>query len=71
MLFINSFYTKSIWSEKACQVLLVKVALAQEAQLKLTLCYVSFKAGTEKKNKHMGNITFLFISEGNEAIWEP
>jgi hypothetical protein len=29
LLFINSFYTESIWSEKACQVLQVKVTLAQ------------------------------------------
>jgi hypothetical protein len=71
LLFINSFYTESIWSEKARQVLHVKVTLAQEAQLKLTLCYVSFKMGTEKQEKHMVSITFLFTSEGHEAIWEP
>jgi hypothetical protein len=27
--------------------------------------------GTEKQEKHMVNITFLFTSEGHEAIWEP
>jgi hypothetical protein len=71
LLFINSFYTESIWSEKARQVLHVKVTLAQEAQLKLTLCYVSFKMGTEKQEKHMVNITFLFTSEGHETISKP
>jgi hypothetical protein len=71
LLFINSSYTESIWSEKACQVLRVKVTLAQEAQLKLTLCYVSFKMGTEKQEKHTVSITFLFTSEGHKAIWEP
>jgi hypothetical protein len=25
--------------------------------------------GTEKQEKHMVSITFLFISEGHEAIW--
>jgi hypothetical protein len=27
--------------------------------------------GTEKQEKHMVNITFLFTSEGHKAIWEP
>jgi hypothetical protein len=27
--------------------------------------------GTEKQEKHTVNITFLFTSEGHEAIWEP
>jgi hypothetical protein len=33
--FINSFYTESIWSEKACQVLRVKVTLAQGSTVKI------------------------------------
>jgi hypothetical protein len=40
----------------------------KEAQLKLTLCYISFKMGTEKQEKHTVSITLLFISEGHEAI---
>jgi hypothetical protein len=68
LLFINSFYTESIWSEKACQVLCVKVTLAQ---LKLAVCYVFFKMSTEKQEQHTVSITFLFTSEGNKAIWEP
>jgi hypothetical protein len=40
-----------------------------EAQLKLTLCYVSFKMGTEKQEKHMVSITFLFTSKGHKTIW--
>jgi hypothetical protein len=71
LLFINSFYTESIWSEKACQVLCVKFTLAKGTQLKLTLFYVSFKMGTKKQEKHMVNITFLFTFEGHEVIWEP
>jgi hypothetical protein len=43
----------------------------REAQLKLTLCYVSFKMGTEMQEKHTVSITFLFTSEGHESIWEP
>jgi hypothetical protein len=35
LLFINSFYTESIWSEKACQVLHVKVTLAQGSTVKI------------------------------------
>jgi hypothetical protein len=35
LLFINSFYTKSIWSEKACQVLRVKVTLVQGSTVKI------------------------------------
>jgi hypothetical protein len=35
LLFINSFYTKYIWSEKACQVLCVKVTLAQGSTVKI------------------------------------
>jgi hypothetical protein len=27
--------------------------------------------GTEKQEKHVVSITFLFTSEGHEAIWEP
>jgi hypothetical protein len=27
--------------------------------------------GTEKQEKHMVKITFLFTTEGHEAIWEP
>jgi hypothetical protein len=69
--FINYFYTESLWSEKACQVLHVKVTLAQGSTVKITLCYVSFKTGTEKQEKHTISITFLFTSEGHEAIWEP
>jgi hypothetical protein len=34
--FINSFYTESIWSEKACQVLCVKVTLVQESTVKIS-----------------------------------
>jgi hypothetical protein len=48
LLFINSFFAESIWSEKACRVLHIKVTLAQGSTVKLTLCYVSFKMGTEK-----------------------
>jgi hypothetical protein len=71
LLFINSFYTESIWSEIACQVSCVKVTLAQGNTVKkLTLCYFSFKMGTEKQEKHIINVTFLFTSEGHEAIWE-
>jgi hypothetical protein len=47
-------------------VLHVNVALAL---LKLTLGYVPLKMGTEKQEKHMVSITFLFTSEGHEAIW--
>jgi hypothetical protein len=43
----------------------------KEAQLKLILCYVSFKTGTDKQEKHMVSITFLFTSEGHEATREP
>jgi hypothetical protein len=35
LLFINSFYTESIWSEKASQVLCVKVALVQGSTVKI------------------------------------
>jgi hypothetical protein len=35
LLFINSFYTESIWSEKACQVLHVKFTLAQGSTVKI------------------------------------
>jgi hypothetical protein len=35
LLFINSFYTESIWSEKACQVLHVKVTLVQGSTVKI------------------------------------
>jgi hypothetical protein len=38
---------------------------------KLTLCYVSFKMGTEKQEKHTVYITLLFTCEGHKAIWEP
>jgi hypothetical protein len=27
--------------------------------------------GTEKQEKHMVSITFLFTSEGHKTIWEP
>jgi hypothetical protein len=43
LLFMNSFYTESIWTEKACQVLCVKVTLAQRSTVKLTLSYVLLK----------------------------
>jgi hypothetical protein len=42
----------------------------REAQLKLTLCYVFFKMGTEKQEKHTVSITLLFTAEGHKAIWE-
>jgi hypothetical protein len=35
LLCINSFYTESIWSEKAWQVLRVKVTLAQGCTVKI------------------------------------
>jgi hypothetical protein len=35
LLFINSFYTESIWSEKACQAFRVKVTLAQGSTVKI------------------------------------
>jgi hypothetical protein len=41
----------------------------KEAQLKLTLCYVSLNTVTERQEKHMVSITFLFTCEGHEAIW--
>jgi hypothetical protein len=35
LIFINSFYTESIWSEKACQILCAKVTLAQGSMVKI------------------------------------
>jgi hypothetical protein len=35
LLFINSFYTESIWSEKVCQVLCVKFTLVQGSTVKI------------------------------------
>jgi hypothetical protein len=48
-----------------------RLHVSREAQLQLTLCCVSFKTGTERQEKHTVSITFLFTSEGHEAIWEP
>jgi hypothetical protein len=56
---MNCFFTESIWSEKACQVLCVNVTLVQEAQLKLALCYVSLKMGTERAGEAHGQYNFL------------
>jgi hypothetical protein len=44
LLFINSFYKERVWSEKACQVLHIKVTLAQGSTVKINslLCLLYF-----------------------------
>jgi hypothetical protein len=43
LLFINPFYTESIWSEKACQVLQVKVTLVQGSTVKINFVMAPLK----------------------------
>jgi hypothetical protein len=64
------FYKLLLHREHLVRKSMPSITCNREAQLKLTLCYVSFKTGTEKQEKHMVSITFLFTSEGHKAIWK-
>jgi hypothetical protein len=72
---ITSAFYKLLFSQRAfgqknhAKYYISRVHWYKEAQLKLTLCYVSFKMGTEKQERHTVSITILFTSEGHEAIW--
>jgi hypothetical protein len=57
--FINSFYTESIWSEKACQVLSVKVTLVQGITVRINSF---FKNGNVEVGEAHGQHNLLIYS---------
>jgi hypothetical protein len=48
LIFTNSFYTESMWSGKACQVLCVKVTLAQGSSVKINSLLCLFQNGNRE-----------------------
>jgi hypothetical protein len=60
--FINSFYTESIWSEKACQVLRVKITLVQGSTVKFNSLLYLFKNGNREAGEaHSQHNLLIYI----------
>jgi hypothetical protein len=64
-LFINSFYTDSIWSEKACQVLHVKVTLAQGSTVKVNslLCLLKNRNREAREAHGQHKLSYLQLKD--------